>query len=165
MSRRLSNFGKTFEAIPLKLHSRYPQKTFGWFVLSKNLTFRIHSVYEWKNFVLREKKLGSFLKTALCVYWSLFSNFHPVFCGFWRYQKLSERFLIWLAKASFYRSRFLLEDECFFLEKLFFCVFFVHFGKKIFTQRTWTFIQSPRTCILHVPKKGLEENFQLKRLP
>ena len=131
------NFERNSFALWTKLLRQFPQNCILcmqrniWMILFvKNPTFRIHSVYERKNFVLREKKLGSLLKTALCVYWSLFSNFHPVFCGFWRYQKLSERFLVWLAKASFYRSRFLLEDECFFLEKLFFVSFSCTSGKR-----------------------------------
>ena len=115
---------KTVEAVSTKLHFLYPEKNFGWFCLPKNLFFRIQSVYERKKkFVLRGKKFSSLLKSALCVFWSLFSNFHPVFCGLWIYQNLSEVFLVWLAIASFYRSTFLLEDKSFFWKSNFLCLF------------------------------------------
>ena len=125
------NFERNSFALWTKLLRQFPQNCILcmqrniWMILFvKNPTFRIHSVYERKKTVLRGKKISSLLKIALCVYWSLFSNFHPVFCGFWRYQKLSERFLVWLAKASFYRSRFLLDDERFFFGKaIFLCLF------------------------------------------
>ena len=72
-----------------------------------------------EKFILRSKYLSRPLKTALCVYWSLFSIFYSVFWGFWRNQILSETVLVWLAKASFYHFWVLFDDICFILKKPF----------------------------------------------
>ena len=164
------NFERNSFALWTKLLRQFPQNCILcmqrslWMILFvKNLTFRIHSVYERKKTVLRGKKFSSLLKIALCVYWSLFSNFHPVFCGFWKYQKLSEIFLVFLAKAPFCQSGKLLEGKTF-PRKIFFCLFLVHFRQKIFTHRTKTFRQSPGIWVLRVQKKVFEEKNPGKKL-
>ena len=78
------------------------------------------------------------------------------YCGFWRYQTLSETFLVYLAKAPFCQSGKLLEGKTF-PRKIFFCLFLVHFRPKIFTHRTKTFRQSSGIWVLRVQKKVFEE--------
>ena len=113
-----------------KIHFSFLEQNVGVKNCLKNKEFIFFTIL-WGRFShFRQMGWVSFLTTALKPCQRLFSIFSSTFCGFWNFQVLNEVFLVWMEKASFYQSRFLFEDKCFFEKKLYLS-FFCTLGKKL----------------------------------